>query len=129
MIQARQYHGECNNPDTDRDGAHDVDEIRDLDPVTPGIQNPFDPMDPDSTGDSFQDTADGVPDGRNDYDGDGMTNADEFAWGTNPLDPSSFAQLPVVTVIGSCALVMLFVSSVGAATRLVRRRLPRERHE
>jgi len=100
---------EPTNPDTDGDGLKDGDEVRDLDPVTPDVQNPFDPLDPDSTGDSFQDTPDGTPDGWNDYDGDGMINRDEFTFGYDPLDPNSWAEVPVVTAFGAAALALLFL--------------------
>jgi len=80
--------------DTDGDGLTDAQETQDLDPYTPGDQNPFDPNVADSTGDNGSDEPDGIDDGQNDYDGDGMTNAEEFSWGFNPLDPSSYGQLP-----------------------------------
>jgi hypothetical protein len=99
------------NPDTDADGLKDGDEVRDLDPVAPGVQNPFDPLDPDSTGDDGQDTPDGVPDGQNDYDGDGMTNADEFTFGYDPLDPNSWAEVPVGTVASLALLVLLSLAA------------------
>ena len=100
-----------NDPDTDGDGLKDGDEVRDLDPVAPDVQNPFDPNDPDSTGDDGQDTPDGVPDGSNDYDGDGMSNRDEFAFGYDPLDPNSWAEVPVGTAVGVAALVFLFFAA------------------
>jgi len=100
--------------DSDGDGIRDGDEVRDLDPDTAGVQNPFDPDNPDSTGDNFSDTADGVPDGQNDYDGDGMSNADEFTFGYNPIDPGSWAEVPTVTVIGLAMVVV--VVFLGART-------------
>ena len=81
--------------DFDDDGLTDGDEQRDLDPGTEGVQNPFDPLVADSTGDNGQDTPDGKPDGQNDYDGDGMTNREEFTFGYDPLDPNSWAELPL----------------------------------
>jgi uncharacterized delta-60 repeat protein len=98
------------DPDTDGDGLKDGDEVRDLDLDAPDIQNPFHPLDPDTTGDDFQNSPDGVPDGQNDYDGDGMTNRDEFTFGYDPLDPGSWAEVPVVTVIGLCALAFLAIA-------------------
>jgi len=32
---------------------------------------------------------DGIPDGDNDWDGDGLSNADEFRFDTNPFDAAS----------------------------------------
>ncbi len=91
--------------DTDDDGMSDWDETRDLDPTTPGIQNPFDPFVADSTGDSGSDEPDGVLDGLNDYDGDGGANAAEFAMGSNPLDPSQ--ALPATSLAGVAAMAAL----------------------
>lgn len=102
--------------DSDGDGLRNDDETRDLDPDTAGVQNPFDPLDPDTTGDGFQDTPDGVPDGWNDYDGDGMINRDEFTFGYDPLDPGSWAELPAVTMVGSCVLALLVF--MAASTRI-----------
>jgi len=115
--------------DSDGDGIRDGDEVRDLDPHTAGVQNPFDPADPDSTGDSFQNTADGVPDGRNDYDGDGMSNKDELTFGYNPMDPGSWAEVPAATVITLYALVFVVLcGGGGAVARTSRReRAPRRR--
>jgi hypothetical protein len=95
------------DPDTDGDGLEDGDEVHDLDPDTPGVQNPFHPLDPDTTGDNFQDTPDGVPDGENDYDGDGQSNAYELQYGSNPLDAASV--VPAVTYVGAFALVALLL--------------------
>ena len=92
--------------DTDQDGIPDWHESRDLDPGVPGIQNPFDPASDDSTGEHFSPEPDGTPDGHNDWDGDGMSNADEFTWGSNPIDPDDIAQLPAVSRY-ECALVVL----------------------
>ena len=97
--------------DTDGDGLNDGDELRDLDPVTPDVQNPFDPLDPDSTGDDGQNTPDGVPDGWNDWDGDGMSNRDEFTFGYDPLDPNSWAEVPLVTAVGVTALALLVLAA------------------
>jgi hypothetical protein len=108
------------NPDTDGDGLKDEYEVRDLDLVTPGVQNPFDPNDPDSTGDDAQDTPDGVPDGQNDYDGDGMSNVDEFTFGYDPLDANSWAEVPLVTVVGVSSLMLLLI----AARRSIASRRP-----
>ena len=89
----------------------DLDEVRDLDPSTPGTQNPFDLLDPDTTGDNFQDSPDGKPDGWNDYDGDGMSNRDELTCGYNPLDPDSWTELPLLPIIGGFLLALLFFAT------------------
>jgi len=83
----------ANNPDTDGDGLSDRDEVRDLDPYTPGVQNLFNPLDPDSTGDYDPDYPDerdkpnSRPDGADDYDGDDMSNSYEIKIGYIPLIP------------------------------------------
>lgn len=59
--------------DVDGDGILDDDENADLDPSLPGIQNPFDSSNGDTTGDCGNDFPDGIPDGENDYDCDGMS--------------------------------------------------------
>jgi len=97
--------------DTDGDGLHDADERRDLDPESPDVQNPFEPYKPDSTGDDFSDVPDGVRDGQNDYDGDGMTNAEEFTFGYDPLDPESWAEVPGLTVVGGIVLAVLAIAA------------------
>jgi C1A family cysteine protease len=101
--------------DGDGDGLSNVDETRDLDPVTEGVQNPFDPYDPDTTGDSFEEGPDGVPDGRNDWDGDGVSNAREFAFGYNPTDAESWPALPLVGVVG-CGVLTLLMLAVARRT-------------
>jgi hypothetical protein len=75
--------------DTDGDGMSDEDETRDLLPNTLSIDNPFNLDVEDSTGDYGATIKDGLPDGQNDFDGDNMTNEDEFFFGYNPLDSSS----------------------------------------
>ena len=107
--------------DSDGDGLKDSDELDDLDPGTPDVQNPFDPLDPDTTGDGFSDVADGVLDGQNDYDGDGMSNADEFTFGYNPIDPGSWAEVPAFTGIGLFVLIALALAARGRG----RERAPR----
>jgi hypothetical protein len=70
----------------DRDSLLDYDEIRDLSPGLPGVQNPFRPDNPDSTGNNRSLEPDGITDSANDFDGDGVTNLAEFNAGTNPAD-------------------------------------------
>jgi len=105
------------DPDSDNDGLWDGEEVYDLDPAAPGIQNPFDPLNSDSTGNDSQDSPDGVPDGFNDYDGDGMSNSDEFRWETDPLDPMSWAEVPALRVIGLFAAVMLVLVAASVKMR------------
>ena len=83
--------------DTDLDGMSDREETMDLDAGTAGVQNPFDPNDADSTGDSGG-GPDSVGDGNNDYDGDGITNKIEFRDGTNPADVASYKLHPAKTL-------------------------------
>ena len=104
--------------DTDGDGLSDWDETRDLDPDTPGIQNPFNPNDDDSTGDDGSNEPDGVLDGDNDYDGDGTSNADELAWGGNPLDAASF--VPAASFGGLLALGAV-LAAVSRKTMRIRK--------
>ena len=90
--------------DADQDGLLDIDEQRDLDPKAPGIQNPFHSGNPDITGDNFSVGPDGIFDGANDWDGDGLSNATEFQHCTNPLDPEkkvSLAWWPLTLVLGA----------------------------
>ena len=73
----------------DRDGLLDFDETRDLALNVPGLQNPFRADAADATGNNGFLLPDGTPDGLNDFDGDGVGNAAEFAAGTNPADQLS----------------------------------------
>lgn len=100
-------------PDSDDDGLKDIDETRDLDPNTPGTQNPFNPNNPDSTGDFGTLSGDGKLDGLNDFDGDGQTNAEEFAKGSNPVDSES--HMPV----GSAGVGAAVTALVGLSGRRI----------
>ncbi len=71
--------------DRDRDNLLDYDEVRDLVPSVPGVQNPFRADGSDNTGNNGSMVADGIADGLNDFDNDGQTNAAEFLAGTNPV--------------------------------------------
>jgi len=93
--------------DGDGDGLLNWDEARDLDSDADGIQNPFDPYERDSTGDGFFVGPDGKLDGFNDWDGDGMTNRDEFTFGYNPIDAESWVEVPTLILIGCFALPLL----------------------
>ena len=95
--------------DFDGDGVSDYDETRDFDAATPGVQNPLDPFETDATGDDGQDTPDGIPDGENDFDGDGTSNADESRWGGDLADPSIF--LPAATLPGLAALAAMLAAA------------------
>jgi len=103
--------------DRDKDGLTDEQETRDLDPLEPGVQNPFDPDDPDNTGNNGLEGPDGIPDALNDWDGDGMTNAQEFLWGYNPADPTSFGELPATNPYGLCLLGLLGLRAGGKRLR------------
>jgi hypothetical protein len=59
--------------DQDQDGLIDFDELRDLDLDTSGFQNPFSQVNEDFDGN-------GIRDGEDDYDEDGMTNSQEFMY-------------------------------------------------
>ncbi len=95
------------NPDTDGDGLTDEWETRDFNPATPEIDNPFDPTVADSTGNDESAEPDGIPDGQNDWDGDGMSNALEFQFGLNPLDFGSAGPVPAVDLLGLTLLALL----------------------
>ncbi|MCP4643594.1 MAG: hypothetical protein GY851_24310 [bacterium] len=110
--------------DIDGDGLTDEQEAMDLDPDTPGVQNPFDPNDPDSTGDNGSVGPDGILDGQNDWDGDGMTNADEFTWGYDPLDPASFTEVPISWWPMAFVILLLCAAIALRAGILGRRRRP-----
>ena len=101
--------------DSDGDGIPNYWEIVDLDPDTPGLQNPFDPGEADSMGDDGSTEPDGIPDGLNDWDGDGVNNATEILYGSDPSDPEDTVQLPLGW--GAGALVLL-----GLGAGLLRRR-------
>jgi hypothetical protein len=73
--------GERAGVDRDEDGLFDYDEVR----TNSFNPNPFDPLVADATGDNGSLIPDGIPDGMNDFDGDGFTNAEEFAMGENPV--------------------------------------------
>ncbi len=77
--------GAPSETDTDGDGVSDAVESVDLDPGTPGVQNPFDAFLGDTTGNNGANSPDGVADGQNDYDGDGLSNLVESVFGINPL--------------------------------------------
>lgn len=78
--------GERLGIDRDRDGIGNFDEIRDFSPDISGLQNPFRADSNDSTGNNGSTAPDGIPDGQNDFDGDGILNSEELAAGSNPAD-------------------------------------------
>ena len=118
------YDTDPTDPDTDGDQMVDGDEVRDLDPVRAGTQNPFDPTDPDTTGDSGQDAPDGVSDGANDYDGDGLSNAWELWFGRSPVAwndyPYAMEDVPAGTTVGWVVLVLLLLATALILTRSAR---------
>jgi len=107
--------------DSDGDGLSDYDEnadgTRDLDPDTPGVQNPFDPYCGDSTGNNGSNEPDGIRDGLNDYDGDGVNNETEFMFGLNPIDAGSCAKVPSsgwpVLLAAACFLVLCGIRKIS----------------
>ena len=72
--------------DRDADGLPDQDEAKDYLPEIAGIQNPFHASSSDVSGDNYLNEPDGIPDGENDYDGDGLNNQLELIAGSNPAD-------------------------------------------
>lgn len=71
--------------DRNGDGLSNYDTIRDWNPVLEGVQNPFDLTDPDVSGDNGSREPDGIPDALNDFNGNGIPNAEWIAQGGNPL--------------------------------------------
>lgn len=114
-------YGIADNGDSDGDGLGDLEETVDLDPLTPGVQNPFDPNDPDSTGDGENVGSDGILDGENDWDGDGVSNAQEFSDGTGPLDPLDAVQMPVLNWVGLVIVAILLGLHLASPVRRKRR--------
>lgn len=114
--------GQRTGIDRDEDGLRNYDEVRDLDPDVAGIQNPFDPAGGDSTGNNGQDGPDGTPDGFNDYDGDGFSNADEFNAGTNPADAGDFPGVPANDARG--LLLLSLFASIAALRASRKTRVP-----
>lgn len=112
--------GQRTGIDRDGDNLLDYDEVRDLDPVTPGTQNPFDPANRDSTGDNGQNSPDGIPDNFNDYDGDGFTNAAELDAGTNPAEDGDSPGMPALSPLGTLSLIAIML----AVAFMVMRRSP-----
>jgi hypothetical protein len=126
-----------NDPDSDDDGLSDRDEVRDLNVHLPGSQNPFQPLNADSTGDtvngdaSQRDVPDGVRDGDNDYDGDTFLNKFEFWFRWNPLDPSvpntaevwsNTAEIGVpASTMGGCCVLVVFLFGAALTVALSRR--------
>ena len=103
--------------DADGDGLTDGQETIDLDPATPGVQNPFNPDEADSTGDDGSTEPDGVPDGQNDWDGDGMANGAEFEWGFDPLYAGSYGELPATRPAGRYVLCLLLTAALVVTLR------------
>ena len=87
------------------------DETCDLDPGTPGTQNPFNPYGPDSAGDNRSVGPDRIPDGANDWDDEGMNNTDEFTFGYNRIDPDSWTEVPLFTVLNVLGLTVLVTTT------------------
>ena len=82
--------------DRDVDGIGDFDESRDLAPDIPGYQNPFSALLSDTTGNAGSLEPDGIPDGDNDFDDDGIINKAELLAGTNPVENLTAPAMPEV---------------------------------
>lgn len=102
----------ADDEDEDMDGISDWDETRDLNPIAPGVQNPFNPLIADSTGNNGVNTPDGIIDGENDYDADGLINSLESEYNTNPIDAISG-----VPAAGTIGLALLSGTLILAARR------------
>ena len=98
--------------DWDEDGMSDVYEVG----------HGFDPDDDDEMGDDFSAGPDGTPDGRNDWDGDGMSNSDEYTFGYDATDPNSWAEVPLLPIVGCSVLVVLLLTVSLVAVRGFKRR-------
>jgi hypothetical protein len=105
-IRAFAYNEE-GHTDYDGDGLDYAFETRDYDPGTPGLQNPFDPTVADATGDMGLAEPDGIPDGQNDWDGDGATNAQEAAAGSDPLNAASDPEALALGATATAAVMAL----------------------
>ena len=103
--------------DRDVDGIGDGDESRDLSPDVPGYQNPFDMVVNDATGNAGSMEPDGIPDGDNDFDGDGVTNKAELLAGTNPVEnltsPSGMEITSLVVAEGSESVALSWSTTPG----------------
>ncbi len=101
-----------NNPDTDGDGLNDKDDPYPLDPNRPG-NDTDDDIDGDGLPNDWEnmynqsgnlldpyrnDTdSDGVPDGDEDPDEDGLTNYEEYLYGSDPNNPNDPDRKPPLT--------------------------------
>ena len=87
--------------DRDLDGLLDGDEGADLQPGVRGNNTPFDPNMVDVSGNLYSMKPDGIPDARNDFDGDRVQNSVEFSRGTNPADHWISPERFRLTIAGS----------------------------
>ena len=105
--------------DRDEDGLMNYDEVR----LSPYGTNPFDPNDADVTGDDGSIGPDGIPDGQNDFDGDGVSNEDEYANGTDPIELAAGTfGLPANSLI---ALTLILGTILICGVAFMRRRTRR----
>ena len=96
--------------DSDDDGLEDDAEWIDLNDMNDGIQNPFDPNDQDSTGNDWSTDPNGVPDGDDDFDGDGVSNSQEIDEGTSPV----IGIVPAWSLVTSAILALVLIGCLAA---------------
>ena len=91
-------------------------------PHWPGVQNPFRPDNPDSTGNNGSLEPDGIPDNANDFDGDGVNNLAELNAGTSPIGgwPSAADLKLTLTIVAPSSEVRLTWAAEPHATYEVR---------
>jgi len=121
------------DPDDDSDGIPDGDEPdQDFDTDNDGVPNA---TDADDDRDGILDVEEANTDARYDTDNDGMRNdadldddndgssdIEELAWGTDPLDPESWAEVPLLPIVGCFVLTVLLSGGGFLAVRGLERR-------
>jgi hypothetical protein len=98
------------DPDTDGDGAGDIDEV-----LHGSIPTDID-TDDDGMDDGWEiayelDVL--LDDAGGDLDNDGVSNMDEYIWHTNPNDPNSFPALPVSHPLALALLTSVFMAIIA----------------